>query len=84
MLVGTAIGDYHHLLEAAGVPIEGYTFMGTHPAVLASRLSYHLNLRGPSLAVDTSCSSSLMAVHLACEVIRGGRRRSRSRAASPR
>ncbi len=72
VFLGTAMGDYHHLLKAAAVPIEGYTFMGTHPAVLASRLSYHLNLRGPSLAVDTSCSSSLMAVHLACEAIRGG------------
>ncbi|WP_432103582.1 SDR family NAD(P)-dependent oxidoreductase [Streptomyces sp. bgisy091] len=71
--VGTAMGDYHHLLRENGVPIEGYTFMGTHPAVLSSRLSYHLNLRGPSLAVDTSCSSSLMAVHLACEAIRSGR-----------
>jgi acyl transferase domain-containing protein/aryl carrier-like protein len=70
--VGTAMGDYHHLLKAHGVPIEGYTFTGTHPAVLASRLSYHLNLAGPSLAIDTSCSSSLMAVHLACEAIRSG------------
>ena len=70
--VGTSMGDYHHLLRAADVPIEGYTFTGTHPAVLASRLSYHLNLVGPSLAIDTSCSSSLMAVHLACEAIRAG------------
>jgi acyl transferase domain-containing protein len=71
--VGTSTGDYHQLLRAEGVPTEGYTFMGSHPAVLSSRLSYHLNLRGPSLAVDTSCSSSLMAVHLACEAIREGR-----------
>ncbi|MGH8879526.1 MAG: beta-ketoacyl synthase N-terminal-like domain-containing protein, partial [Stackebrandtia sp.] len=71
--VGTAMGDYHHLLRDGGVPLEGYTFTGTHPAVLASRISYHLNLRGPSVAVDTSCSSSLMAVHLACEAIRAGR-----------
>ncbi|MGN9913462.1 SDR family NAD(P)-dependent oxidoreductase [Phytohabitans sp. LJ34] len=71
--VGTSAGDYQQLLHAAGTPVEGYTFMGSHPAVLASRLSYHLNLRGPSLAVDTSCSSSLMAVHLACEALRDGR-----------
>ena len=71
--VGASAGDYQRLLHTAGVPVEGYTFMGSHPAVLASRLSYHLNLRGPSLAVDTSCSSSLMAVHLACEALRDGR-----------
>ncbi|WP_053913131.1 SDR family NAD(P)-dependent oxidoreductase [Streptomyces sp. SCSIO 75703] len=73
VFVGTSMGDYHHLLRQRGVPVEGYTFMGTHPAVLSSRLSYHLNLKGASLAVDTSCSSSLMAVHLACEAIREGR-----------
>ncbi|MBQ0826805.1 SDR family NAD(P)-dependent oxidoreductase [Streptomyces tagetis] len=73
VVVGTSMGDYHHLLRQRGVPVEGYTFMGTHPAVLSSRLSYHLNLKGASLAVDTSCSSSLMAVHLACEAIREGR-----------
>ena len=71
-LVGTAMGDYHHLLQARGVAREGYTFMGTHPAVLSSRIAYHLNLRGLSMAVDTSCSSSLMAVHLACEALRAG------------
>ncbi|WP_228182536.1 SDR family NAD(P)-dependent oxidoreductase [Streptomyces anulatus] len=73
VFVGTSMGDYHHLLREHGVPVEGYTFMGTHPAVLSSRLSYHLNLKGASLAVDTSCSSSLMAVHLACEAVREGR-----------
>ncbi|WP_193518326.1 SDR family NAD(P)-dependent oxidoreductase [Nocardiopsis kunsanensis] len=71
--VGAAMGDYHHLLRENGVPTEGYTFTGTHPAILASRAAYHLNLRGPSTAVDTSCSSSLMAVHMACEAIREGR-----------
>ncbi|MFI8356846.1 SDR family NAD(P)-dependent oxidoreductase [Streptomyces cyaneofuscatus] len=73
VFVGTSMGDYHQLLREHGVPVEGYTFMGTHPAVLSSRLSYHLNLKGASLAVDTSCSSSLMAVHLACEAVREGR-----------
>lgn len=72
--VGVGTGDYHKLVRQHGGPLEGYTFTGMHVAILASRLSYHLNLRGPSIAVDTSCSSSLMAVHLACEEIRAGRR----------
>jgi 3-oxoacyl-(acyl-carrier-protein) synthase/acyl carrier protein/NADP-dependent 3-hydroxy acid dehydrogenase YdfG len=71
--VGVGTGDYGKLLQQHGVPLEGYTFTGTHPAILASRLSYYLNLRGASVAVDTSCSSSLMALHLACEAIRTGK-----------
>lgn len=68
--IGTSGGDYGTLLRQRGVPLEGYTFTGTHSAVLASRLSYYLNLKGASMAVDTACSSSLMAVHLACESLR--------------
>ncbi len=41
-------------------------------ASIANRVSYTLNFHGPSLAVDTMCSSSLTAIHLACESIRRG------------
>jgi acyl transferase domain-containing protein/acyl-CoA synthetase (AMP-forming)/AMP-acid ligase II/aryl carrier-like protein len=39
---------------------------------VANRISYFLNLNGPSLVVDTACSSSLSAIHLACESIQRG------------
>lgn len=39
---------------------------------LATRVAYHLNLTGPALAVQTACSTSLVAVHLACESLRRG------------
>jgi len=39
---------------------------------LTTRVSYKLNLRGPSLAVQTFCSTSLVAVHLACQSLRNG------------
>ncbi|MCB0190965.1 MAG: SDR family NAD(P)-dependent oxidoreductase, partial [Anaerolineae bacterium] len=41
-------------------------------ASIANRVSYYLNLNGPSLAVDTMCSSSLTAIHLACESLKRG------------
>ncbi|MEV5142752.1 SDR family NAD(P)-dependent oxidoreductase, partial [Streptomyces syringium] len=41
-------------------------------SAVANRLSYFLDLRGPSLALDTMCSSSLTALHLACESLRSG------------
>lgn len=42
------------------------------PASIANRVSYFCNLQGPSMAVDTMCSSSLTSIHLACEALRAG------------
>ncbi|GEC93046.1 SDR family NAD(P)-dependent oxidoreductase [Brevibacillus brevis] len=47
-------------------------FTGNSKAIIASRLSYLLDLKGPSMVIDTTCSSSLVAVHLACQAIRNG------------
>ena len=53
--------------------------MGGLPIVIANdkdylptRVSYHLNLKGPSIAVQTACSTSLVAVHLACRGLLSG------------
>jgi polyketide synthase PksM len=40
--------------------------------VMANRVSYHFGFTGPSMAVDTLCSSSVTAIHMACESIRSG------------
>jgi natural product biosynthesis luciferase-like monooxygenase protein len=45
---------------------------GNALSIAANRLSYFLDLRGPSLSVDTACSSSLVAVHLACQSLLRG------------
>ncbi|KAH9840927.1 ketoacyl-synt-domain-containing protein [Rhodofomes roseus] len=42
------------------------------PSMVANRVSYHLDLRGPSLPLDTACSSSLYATHLAVQALRNG------------
>ncbi|GHH86835.1 hypothetical protein GCM10018793_60300 [Streptomyces sulfonofaciens] len=43
------------------------TMMGNDPNYLATRVSYHLNLTGPSVSVQTACSTSLVAVHMAMQ-----------------
>src|SRR6266850_499141 len=67
---------YGRLIEAAKAEIER-----DRPSTLgrriflwsiANRVSYCLNLSGPSLTLDTACSSSLTALYLACEAIQAG------------
>lgn len=67
--VGVFAGAYAQdwLLTQArsGAPFSGYVGTGTAHSMLANRLSYLLDVHGPSLAIDTACSSSLTALHLA-------------------
>src|SRR5450830_501831 len=72
VFAGCGTGDYLTLLNESGVPPESATLTGNMSALLAARLAYCLNLRGPVLAVHTACSSSLVAIHLACESLRHG------------
>jgi len=46
--------------------------IGSDKDHLATRVSYKLNLNGPSVVVQTTCSTSLVAVHLACQSLLGG------------
>ncbi|MFQ4144476.1 type I polyketide synthase [Chlorogloeopsis sp. ULAP02] len=48
------------------------TMTGTEKDHVPTRVSYKLNLKGPSLSVQTACSSSLVAVHLACQGLLNG------------
>jgi acyl transferase domain-containing protein/surfactin synthase thioesterase subunit/NAD(P)-dependent dehydrogenase (short-subunit alcohol dehydrogenase family)/aryl carrier-like protein len=66
MFVGVEQGDYQVLVGGEG------NLTGNHDAILASRLSYFLNLRGPTMAINTACSSGLVAVHQACLSLRAG------------
>lgn len=49
-----------------------YAASGGSAAFVGNRLSYHLDLRGPSLVIDATCASSLAAVHAACCSLRAG------------
>ena len=75
VFVGISHNDYQGI---QGTPWE-HTGVGPHSptgcahSIAANRISYCFNLRGPSVAMDTACSSALTAVHAACEYIRSGR-----------
>ncbi|WP_244900404.1 beta-ketoacyl synthase N-terminal-like domain-containing protein [Streptomyces nanshensis] len=71
--VGVSGSDYHHLLNASGVAPDGFTATGNAHSMLANRISFVLDVHGPSEPVDTACSSSLVALHRAVESIRSGR-----------
>lgn len=49
-----------------------YSFTGGTMALMSNRLSYIFDMTGPSFVLDTGCSSSLYAMHLACTAIAGG------------
>jgi polyketide synthase PksN len=72
IFVGTAVSGYGSLISRANVPIEGYTSTGISPSVGPNRMSYFLNLHGPSEPIDTACSSSLLAIHRAVEALHNG------------
>ena len=52
--------------------IEGYDITGGRPSMGPNRMSYFLDLHGPSEPVDTACSSALVAIHRAVQVLREG------------
>ncbi|WP_181794613.1 type I polyketide synthase, partial [Streptomyces sp. WELS2] len=51
---------------------EGYLATGISPSITSGRVSYLLGLQGQAVSVDSACSSSLMAIHLAAQALRSG------------
>src|SRR5215469_4891480 len=65
--IGIGSNDYLRLQARNWSQLDDYTAMGNANSFAASRLSYLFDLKGPSVSVDTGCTSSLSALSLACQ-----------------
>jgi acyl transferase domain-containing protein/NADPH:quinone reductase-like Zn-dependent oxidoreductase/acyl carrier protein/NADP-dependent 3-hydroxy acid dehydrogenase YdfG len=70
--LGLSTLDYAYRRAEDLAAIDATTMTGNTASVAANRISYVFDLRGPSMAVDTACSSALVAFHQACLSIRCG------------
>jgi 3-oxoacyl-(acyl-carrier-protein) synthase len=71
VFVGAMWNDYQNLGIEQWEESHKAPVTSLHSSI-ANRVSYYFNLQGPSIALDTSCSSALTALHFACENIRHG------------
>jgi phthiocerol/phenolphthiocerol synthesis type-I polyketide synthase C len=74
VFVGISTSDYlqRQLLDNDVLKIDAYGALGSAQSIAANRISHFFDFNGPSLAVDTACSSGLVALHLARKSLRDG------------
>jgi amino acid adenylation domain-containing protein/non-ribosomal peptide synthase protein (TIGR01720 family) len=72
VFIATLNDDYGKLVFSDYNRIEAYSGSGTAHSMIANRISYFYDFHGPSIALDTACSGSLVAVHLAMQSLRNG------------
>jgi acyl transferase domain-containing protein len=70
--VGCFTRDYSDLVGADREDVPLYHGTGTGSAIMSNRISWFFNMKGPSISLDTACSSSMVALHLACQSMRTG------------
>lgn len=70
--VGSSNNDYMFLAVADPTTAHPYAITGTTSSIIANRVSYFFDFRGPSESIDTACSSSLVAAHQGVRALRSG------------
>jgi acyl transferase domain-containing protein len=70
--IATFNNDYSRLQSRDPLDIAPSSLTGSGQSILANRLSYVFDLKGPSVVVDTACSGSMVALHSACQSLRLG------------
>lgn len=71
VFVGSMWSDYQHQNSSISGNRQADWAVAFHSSI-ANRISYYFNFTGPSVALNTSCSSAMTAVHFACESIKRG------------
>ncbi len=80
VFIGTSTNDFQ-LISALGLgksdpdapaSADAYALTGASTSIVANRVSYFYDFRGPSVAIDTACSATMVAVHNAVRALRGG------------
>ncbi|OCB21630.1 type I polyketide synthase [Mycobacterium intracellulare] len=73
IFVGVAANEYAHLLSSESIDkIEPHFITGNALNAISGRVAFALGLEGPAVAIDTACSSALVAVHQACQALHSG------------
>ena len=73
--IGFSGSDYSYRRTDDLASCDASTMTGNTASIAANRLSYWFDLRGPSMAVDTACSSTMVAFHQACQSLHVGESR---------
>ena len=70
--IGSIWSDFEHLRKHKNATVTSHSALGQCANIIANRISFTYGFRGPSLVMDTGCSSSLVAIHLACQSLWDG------------
>jgi len=70
--VGAYSSDYGDMQNRDPEDRPANNAIGVGRAIMANRISYFLNIKGPSITIDTACSGSLVGLDLACRVLQSG------------
>lgn len=72
VFAGAFFKDYHDTQFKDNQTLPRNVMLGVGSAMASNRLSHFFDLRGPSLSIDTGCSTTLVAFHQACQSLRCG------------